>query len=177
MTEAARIYVVPKGTQYNTSVVHLFGSWRPLANDRCLVFDDCTEADHCLTDLMDGLDREEIGKKYNHRWRRTAWGSGEKTKRHHYVTQLPPPGCVCVAVAWLRHRAMRLDGKVGYVMSMSPRIPVARWVDPPYNTDVNGSAHLRYSWQLYNWNSLPPLSDFAAQTGQAIRLAALSRIG
>jgi hypothetical protein len=100
--EAARIYVVPAGTQYNTHPIDLFERWRPLANARCLVFTDCAAADNCLTELLDGLDREEIGNKYRYHWRRTAWGSGHKTRECHRVDQVPPAGCVCVAVAWLR---------------------------------------------------------------------------
>jgi hypothetical protein len=62
-------------------------------------------------------------------------------------------------------------------MSTPPRIPVARWVDPPYVADAFGSGMLRYDRQLQNWKNLLPLSDVVAQTGHAIRLAALSRVG
>jgi hypothetical protein len=194
-----RIYLVPKGTQYNTPPPAL-NEWRPIHHThRCLVFDDIDEADQCLVAVAQSKGRKAIEVAYTHKSFRCDLDrllpsetarSGRTTAPRHIVPDLPAPGTLVAAVAWVREDVLLPNGQIGYKRSTPltiPRVRLARYMKPytpdvinrpqPAHPPVNVKRNRFYEPPYLVWSWMTEYSADQLASGSVLRLYALTHIG
>lgn len=192
-----RFYLVPKGTEYNTPPKNL-DNWRPVQHTRrCLVFDDCDEADACLADITRSKGRHEIELAYQHKSFRCDGQrhvlfyrhdrNSLKTNERHLVPDCPEVGTIIVAVVWLREEVLLPNGRMGYKKSTPMTIPAVRmfrydslnsFVVPTTTLPPRGAPiRPQVVRQQVDWGHLPDIDTETLAGGSVIRLFALSNLG